>query len=51
MSTLWPLQTFDPKADYSIIERKLPHWAQAGTICFLTWRTADSEYLHYMANL
>ncbi len=42
MSTLWPLQTFDPKADYSIIERKLPHWSQAGTICFITWRTADS---------
>ncbi|MFN0016655.1 MAG: transposase [Pirellulaceae bacterium] len=38
-----PLQTFDPKSDFSIIERsRLPHWVQAGTVCFITWRTWDS---------
>jgi putative transposase len=41
-SRLWPLQVFDPKAEFAIVERKLPHWAQAGTLCFITWRTADS---------
>jgi type I restriction enzyme R subunit len=41
-SQLWPLQVFDPKAEFSIVERKLPHWSQAGTICFITWRTIDS---------
>src|SRR4051812_20608342 len=38
-----PLQAFDPKSDYSVVERScLPHWVQAGTICFITWRTRDS---------
>jgi type I restriction enzyme R subunit len=41
-SPLWPLQMFDPNAGFTIIERKLPHWAQAGTICFITFRTSDS---------
>ena len=41
-SELWPLQVFDPNAGYTVIERKLPHWSQAGTICFITWRTKDS---------
>jgi len=36
------LQYFDPKEDYSVAWRRLPHWTQAGTICFITWRTADS---------
>ena len=36
------LQFFDPKANVAVIERKLPHWAQAGTVCFITWRTDDS---------
>jgi putative transposase len=35
-------QFFDPDADYSVIERRLPHWTQARTVCFITWRTADS---------
>ncbi len=39
---LWPLQMFDPNADYAVVERRLPHWSQAGTVCFLTWRTMDS---------
>lgn len=41
-SKLWHFQTFDPKSEYSIAQRKLPHWAQAGTLCFITWRTIDS---------
>lgn len=41
-SILWPLQTFDPSAEYTIVERKLPHWSQAGSICFITFRTRDS---------
>ena len=42
ISQLWPLQTFDRQADFSIVERKLPHWSQAGCLCFITWRTVDS---------
>jgi type I restriction enzyme R subunit len=33
---------FDPEAEFAVTERRLPHWAQAGTLCFLTWRTWDS---------
>ena len=40
--TLWPLRFFDPKTPFAIVERELPHWAQAGSLCFLTWRTHDS---------
>ena len=36
------LQCFDPKQDYTVAWKRLPHWAQAGTVCFITWRTADS---------
>lgn len=36
------LQFFDRTAEYSVSWRRLPHWAQAGTVCFITWRTADS---------
>ncbi|MSR59990.1 MAG: hypothetical protein EXS05_20515 [Planctomycetaceae bacterium] len=36
------LQTFDPKQQFAVIERRLPHWSQAGTLCFITWRTWDS---------
>ena len=44
-----PLHVFDPAGDLLIVERRLPHWSQAGTICFITWRTDDSvpeEVLH-----
>ena len=41
-SQLWPLQVFDPAAEVAVVERKLPHWMQAGTVCFITWRTFDS---------
>jgi type I restriction enzyme R subunit len=37
-----PFRFFDPHAEYALTERRLPHWAQAGTVCFLTWRTWDS---------
>ncbi|NLF73580.1 MAG: hypothetical protein GX575_31465 [Candidatus Anammoximicrobium sp.] len=33
---------FDAEADVQIVERRLPHWSQAGAVCFLTWRTIDS---------
>lgn len=36
------IQTFDPTQSYSVAWRRLPHWTQAGTACFITWRTADS---------
>ncbi|MDB5384609.1 MAG: hypothetical protein JWM11_255 [Planctomycetaceae bacterium] len=36
------LQFFDPKRDYTVTWGKLPHWAQTGTVCFITWRTVDS---------
>lgn len=37
-----PFRFFEPNEEYFIIERDLPHWAQAGTICFITWRAWDS---------
>jgi hypothetical protein len=33
---------FDPREEYSVFERRLPHWSQAGVVCFVTWRTHDS---------
>jgi REP element-mobilizing transposase RayT len=44
MSTIGelPLQLFDSDADVYIVERRLPHWSQPGTVAFITWRTADS---------
>ncbi len=36
------ISTFDASSGFSIVERSLPHWSQAGTICFITWRLADS---------
>jgi putative transposase len=39
---LWPMQFFDPKTDFTIVHRRLPHWCQAGTLCFITWRTCDT---------
>ena len=40
--SLWPLQVFDPRQGFAVLERKLPHWSQAGTVCFITWRALDS---------
>lgn len=39
---LMPFHVFDGDADVLIVERRLPHWSQAGTICFITWRMYDS---------
>jgi len=39
---LLPFHLCDPEADVRIVERRLPHWSQAGALCFLTWRTVDS---------
>ena len=36
------MQVFDPDQDYSVVQTRLPHWSQAGTITFITWRTWDS---------
>ena len=33
---------FDPRGDIYVHYRRLPHWEQAGTMCFVTWRTIDS---------
>ncbi len=35
-------QCFDAQQDRTVVWRNLPHWMQAGTMCFITWRTADS---------
>ena len=36
------MQVFDPNQEFAIFERRLPHWSQAGTITFITWRIWDS---------
>jgi type I restriction enzyme R subunit len=36
------MQIFDPKQDVLVVEGRLPHWSQAGTLAFITWRTWDS---------
>jgi REP element-mobilizing transposase RayT len=36
------LQFFDPRQDFTVTWKTLPHWSQAETMCFITWRTADS---------
>ena len=35
------MDVFDPEREFSVTERRLPHWVQAGTITFITWRTWD----------
>jgi len=35
-------ECFDPKAGFSIHEHCRPHWCQAGSVVFITFRTADS---------
>jgi putative transposase len=44
------VQTFDPGQEYQVIERRLPHWSQPGTLCFITWRTWDSMPTHVIAD-
>ena len=36
------LHYFDPRTEFTVFERRLPHWSQAGVVCFITWRTYDS---------
>jgi hypothetical protein len=36
------VRVFDPRQDYAVVQRRLPHWAQAGTLAFITWRSWDS---------
>ena len=35
-------QFFDPSAEYSVAEGRLPHWEQVGVVVFITFRTWDS---------
>jgi REP element-mobilizing transposase RayT len=44
------LHYFEQQAEFTIIQRRLPHWSQAGVICFITWRTNDSVPAHVLAN-
>jgi len=43
-TTMQPMEihVFDRDAEVLITARRLPHWAQAGAITFITWRTDDS---------
>lgn len=36
------MRFFDPDDELLITQRKLPHWAQDGSVVFITWRKADS---------
>lgn len=36
------IRFFERDRDYEVIERKLPHWTQPGTLAFITFRTFDS---------
>src|SRR5919109_2375740 len=42
MASVATFRFFERDADFTIVERRLPHWSQAGTISFITWRTWDS---------
>jgi type I restriction enzyme R subunit len=37
-----PVRVFDPTQGVTVVDRRLPHWSQAGAISFITWRTFDS---------
>src|SRR5690242_13596192 len=37
-----PIRFFEPSEERLVVERRLPHWSQPGTVCFITWRTWDS---------
>jgi putative transposase len=39
-------QAFDPREEFTVVERRLPHWSQTGTVCFITFRTWDSMPEH-----
>lgn len=44
------VQVFDPRQNYNVVERRLPHWSQPGTMCFIIWRTWDSMPAHVIAD-
>src|SRR5690242_16295677 len=37
-----PFNLFDRDADFSVFERRLPHWTQSHALTFITFRTFDS---------
>ena len=39
-------QFFNPESEVIVTQGHLPHWDQAGTTTFITWRTADSIPKH-----
>ena len=41
---------FRREEKFEVIQRRLPHWTQAGTLSFLTFRTHDSMPASVMAN-
>ncbi len=45
---LIPFELFDAGRDVLIVERRLPHWSQTGTICFITFRSHDSMPKHVL---
>jgi REP element-mobilizing transposase RayT len=36
------LQFFQFSEDFEVVQRQLPHWSQAGSLAFITFRTFDS---------
>jgi len=36
------IRFFDKADEFWTFDRRLPHWSQSGTVCFITFRTADS---------
>lgn len=36
------MRFYNPDDTVMVTQRKLPHWSQAGSVCFITWRTDDS---------
>ncbi len=42
MPESFPIHLFDPSIEFTILDRRLPHWAQSGAVVFITWRTDDS---------
>jgi putative transposase len=42
------LHFFNPAEPTAIAYRRLPHWSQAGVVCFMTFRLHDSMPLHIL---
>ncbi|MEY4484238.1 MAG: hypothetical protein RL693_1690, partial [Verrucomicrobiota bacterium] len=36
------MRFYNPDDTVVVTQRRLPHWSQTGSICFITWRTHDS---------